>query len=149
MNLCQNLSGRRDNTAGSAEEGNGNRAVDRKADIIHHLAHAHLHTEKSLCVIRCLLKGLFREGPERDGADQANLDTLLARLADCRLGNTGGGAVGDDDLCRVVNEIFLRHRLLLLNQLIALKTGDDQLFQILGLKVKGVDDIMLALIVVA
>lgn len=94
-------------------------AVRGETDVVDHLAHAHLHDEKLLRLLCRALHRVRRERPERDRADEANLEALLARLIDGASRDTARRAVGDDDQVGVLGAVLLRALLVRLDRLVA------------------------------
>ena len=88
---------------------------------------------------------LRRERPKRHRTDHTDLDPPGARRIDSAAHDARGRAVCDDDIIRVVNQIFLAARVLLLDLLIPFKPLKDTALQLVRLEVQGVDNVMRAL----
>ena len=133
FDFAQHFGGRWNDAASASKEGYAACAVCSKTDILDHLTHAHLNREHSLNALCRVGNGFFWERPERNRADETNLDAFCARAFDRASDNAGSGTVCGDDVFRVFCEIFLNTNLVCLDLLLALKALNDGALQFVRL----------------
>jgi hypothetical protein len=140
-----NLFDRRHVAAGTSVEADRNPSVQGQADILHHLPVAKFDHQDLVDVGGSLRQGIAGEGPERDGAEQADAQAMRASFLDRRTQDARSDAVSHEQDVGVVGVVELPARLLLLRAPVLGFEMPLMIFEIVGLEENRADQILLCL----
>ena len=138
--LRHNLGYRGNHAAHPAVEVHGALSVHRKADVVHHLARAHLHRQIVHGRGNGFADRLRGEGPNRDRPEHAHPVAKLPAFAHGAAAYAAGGAVGYEHNLRVVQHFLLPAALAFGNYFIFGFQTLAMAFQHLGVDIQAVDD---------